>query len=98
MSHCAGVKDELESIGPEIHFCLSFRGGVGFLFASRAATALRARARRSAGVIEAAAFLARAVRSSAVIEAAAFFPPLLPCFRKNSMTSGGNFFLGTLSA
>ena len=47
------------------------------------------------------AFFARAARCAAVILAAAVFPPVLPpsfpplepCFRKNSRTSGGSFFL-----
>src|SRR5216684_6281883 len=71
-------------------------------FASRAATAFNARARRCSGVIDMAAcfpaFLARAVRCLTVIDAADFFPPLLPCFRKYSITSAGSFLLGTSSA
>jgi hypothetical protein len=51
-------------------------------FASRAATALRARSERRAGDRERAAFLARALRSSGVSDAAAFLPPRLPSFRK----------------
>jgi len=64
-------------------------GDLGYCFAflrlaSRAATALRARARRCSGVkdCDLAAFRALADRSSAVSAAAAFFPPLLPCLRK----------------
>jgi len=74
------------------HFCFVFR------FASRAATAFKARARRSSAVILAAAFFdafcALAIRCSGVSAAADIFPPLLPCFRKNSATSGGSLFLG----
>jgi len=51
------------------------------------------------------AFFARAARCAAVILAAAVFPPVLPpsfpplepCFRKNSRTSGGSFFLAIVS-
>jgi len=53
-----------------------------------------------AAVAAAEAFFARAARSSGVMDAAAFFPPALPpifppfapCLRKNSKTSGGSFF------
>jgi len=69
-----------------------------FRFTSRAATAFSARARRSSAVILAAAFFeafcALAIRCSGVRAAADFFPPLLPCFRKYSATSGGSFFFG----
>jgi hypothetical protein len=55
-----------------------------FLIASRAATALRARSVRSVGVMDAAAFFPPALPP--------IFPPFAPCLRKNSSTSGGNFF------
>ena len=51
-------------------------------FASRAATALRARWERSAGERARAAFRARAERCSGVRAVAAFLPPRLPSFLK----------------
>ena len=60
-----------------------------FFFAFLAATAAReavfARAERCCLVIPAAAFFPPALPPS--------FPPLAPCFRKNSNASGGNFVL-----
>jgi hypothetical protein len=54
-------------------------------FASRAATAFCALAVRSSGVMVSNDRLPPALPPS--------FPPLEPCFLKNSSTSGGSFFL-----